>query len=452
MANRLKLDFSIDSIEDRRAFIESYLPNFSNPTEDELEMMANYILWGKQSNGLNVVQSHEIEIETRNKTWAATDKVESLDALLEQPTFNENQLRTSTAPPLKVAREVFDRVATLEAAPDHLKSVFEDLFLRIDVLELGINFYDLAHSKRTKPPRAELLNKFKPEEVEDIKVKAEKWTQFFYLKRRHLLVELRREQFTLRDSFCTQIQRHSEQSAPTAPDAISLDSDIVVLPLGTIQGEKGQGIWRPLEDLVPKNFGEEDLEEISKFYWKKKKEEDCSGLKFDFRDEEQIYQLFLMVEELEEDMDGADNKIPYQGLVSVIQTLRYYTDISDLTDLQKDILEMKIKGKRNSDISWYINKTYQKTYSDNYISTLFKQKILKQITETVKYHLRVVENLWFEEEFKVCTSCGRTLLRDTVNFMHKSRSKDGFNSRCKVCDKKARQSKMRGEYNGQASE
>ena len=64
MANRLKLDFSINGTNDRRNFVETYVqrPEFvrSPLTEDELETIANYILWGKDEDGLNVTQLGEI--------------------------------------------------------------------------------------------------------------------------------------------------------------------------------------------------------------------------------------------------------------------------------------------------------------------------------------------------------------------------------------------------------
>jgi hypothetical protein len=73
MANRLHLDFSISGTDDRRNFVEAYVqrPEFirSPLTEDELETIANYILWGKDNDGLNCTQRGEIQIETRNKTW-----------------------------------------------------------------------------------------------------------------------------------------------------------------------------------------------------------------------------------------------------------------------------------------------------------------------------------------------------------------------------------------------
>lgn len=73
MANRLHLDFSIEKTNDRKAFVDTYIqrPEFQRAplTEDELETIANYILWGKDSDGLNCTQRGEIQIETRNKTW-----------------------------------------------------------------------------------------------------------------------------------------------------------------------------------------------------------------------------------------------------------------------------------------------------------------------------------------------------------------------------------------------
>lgn len=73
MANRLHLDFSIPGTHDRKAFVDEYVqrPEFIRAplTDDELETIANYILWGKDPDGLNATQRGEIQIETRNKTW-----------------------------------------------------------------------------------------------------------------------------------------------------------------------------------------------------------------------------------------------------------------------------------------------------------------------------------------------------------------------------------------------
>jgi hypothetical protein len=100
---------------------------------------------------------------------------------------------------------------------------------------------------------------------------------------------------------------------------------------------------------------------------------------------------------------------------------------------------MKLKKIKNTDIALEINKKWKKTYTPNYISTIFRQRIIPKINEAAAYHEKLVSNIFFEEEFKTCTGCGKTLLRDTDNFTRKSRSKDGFTSRCKHCEKEARQ-------------
>ena len=46
---------------------------------------------------------------------------------------------------------------------------------------------------------------------------------------------------------------------------------------------------------------------------------------------------------------------------------------------------------------------------------------------------------------KTCTKCGRHLLRDPINFVRKSRAKDGLSNHCKACDKRDREEKKKKE-------
>ena len=99
MTNRLHLNFTLTTTEERKAFLTEYLRNEQfisrPPTEDELETMANYLLWGKNSNGLNAKQSDGIDIETKHGTWDKDANIESLEGLLESPTFNEAALSSA---------------------------------------------------------------------------------------------------------------------------------------------------------------------------------------------------------------------------------------------------------------------------------------------------------------------------------------------------------------------
>lgn len=112
---------------------------------------------------------------------------------MESPTFSEASLRRPTEARTRIAREVFDRKRTLNECPAYLVPVFEDLFKRIDSIELQLNFYEFTHGKRKEPPREQLQKRFTAEEIEAAQQTAAKWNQFRYLKQRHLIVELRRE-------------------------------------------------------------------------------------------------------------------------------------------------------------------------------------------------------------------------------------------------------------------
>lgn len=440
MANRLKLDFSIQSTDGRRDFVNEYVtqPQFQRIplTSDELETIANYILWGKDPDGLNVTQRGEIQIETRNKTWQRDD-TESLDALMESPTFSEASLRRPTEARTRIAREVFDRKKTLNECPTHLIPVFEDLFKRIDTIELMLNYYEFSHGRRKEPPRAALLKRFTQEELANAEATASKWNQFKYLKQRHLIVELRREQFTLRDTYIEKHVRHTPVEPEIDPIDPDFDAEIPVFPLGLKDGPVGALLFKTEQDLNPSTYNDSDLRKVLQFYWSKKSES-RPAIFFDFRNLEHIYELFSQLNELEESISA----LPVNSNLSkLLDTLKYYIEMTDLTEAQREILDLKINKTKNQDIADIINKKYNKSYTANYISTIFRQKIIPRINETAEFHAKIIENLSFPENFKKCTGCGKILLIDPDKFVRKSRSKDGFSTRCKICDRNDRQKK-----------
>ena len=438
--NRLKLDFSIQTTDGRRDFVNEYVsqPQFQKSplSEDELETIANYILWGKDEDGLNISQKGLVQIETRNKTWQRDD-TESLDALMDSPAFSEASFRRSIEARTRVAREIFDRKRTLNECPSHLVPVFEDLFRRIDYIELTINFYEFAHGRRKEPPREALLKRFNESEIKAAEAVAAKWNQFKYLKQRHLIVELRREQFTLRDTYTEKHMRHTPPEPEIEPVDPDFDAEIPVYPLGLAAGPIGGLVFKEEENLNPSTYTDNDLSKTLKFYWDKKTES-RPAIFFDFTNLEHIYELFNQLNELEDSI-GA---LPVNSnLGKLLDTLKYYISLTDLTEAQQEILNLKIDKTKNQDIADYINKKYNKSYTANYISTIFRQKIIPRINETAEFHAKVIENLSFPENFKKCTGCGKILLIDADKFVRKSRSKDGFSTRCKICDRNDRQRK-----------
>lgn len=440
MANRLHLDFSISGTQERKDFVDEYIqrPEFIRVplTEDELETIANYILWGKDPDGQSIVQKGDISIETRNKTWQRDD-TESLDAMMESPTFNEASLRRPTEARTRIAREVFDRDEALAQCPSHMRPVFEELFSRIDRLEMQIHFYEFAHGKRKEEPRASLLRKFTPDEIDAARIVASSWNQYKYLKQRHLIVELRREQFTLRDSYIEKHMRHTPPEPDLDPVNLDFGAEIPVFPIGLLGEPFSNLVFKPQTELNPYTYTEDEIDTLIRHYWSKK-QQSRPQLFFDFGELEHVYELFGQLNELEEDLDV----LPIESnLKKLLDTLRYYIALTDLTEVQAEILDLKINKVKNQDIADQVNKKYGKSYTANYISTIFRQKIIPQINETAHFHALIIENMCFEENFKKCNSCGEWLLIDAQNFVRKSRSKDGFSTKCKKCDRADRQKK-----------
>ena len=444
--NRLRLDFQLSTTQERKNFLEQYLASetFANfpPTEDELNTMADYLLWGKNEQGKNGKQLG-LDLKSRHGTWDESP-VDSLEQLLEQPTFSETQLSPLGSTRYTVKKESFSREEALSQCDDpFIRQTLADLFDRIDKLDMEIELYELAHGKRTKEIRTSLAKKFNEEEVCRMRELVSHWNQYMYLKQRHLLVELRREQYTLRDSFHkTLFSQPTEQYVED--NVFDFDAGIEVLPLGLKHNSLlCAQVFRTWRELVPGTISQQDEKLVSDLYWqkqtfnKKLQSAPSTSLRyFDFRELEHVYQLLDQLGSLEEIVPEQDAS---SNLKALLDTLNFYVEQADLTDIHLDILQMKLNKKRNTDIAWDINHKYGKTYTSNYISTIFRQRIIPRINDAAKYHEKVISNIFFPEEFKTCCHCGETMLRDPDNFTRKSRATDGFSSRCKKCEKEARQ-------------
>ena len=94
-------------------------------------------------------------------------------------------------------------------------------------------------------------------------------SQYTYLKQRHQLVELRREQYTLRDSY-RKIMFTQPSDEYVEEVVHEFDVEIEVLPLGLKHKEVVPGlVFRTLRGLDPEQYTEEELRLISDLYWKK---------------------------------------------------------------------------------------------------------------------------------------------------------------------------------------
>lgn len=103
----------------------------------------------------------------------------------------------------------------------------------------------------------------------------------------------------------------------------------------------------------------------------------------------------------------------------------------------EEVLKLKIRGKQNAAIQNALQTKFNKTYSIQYISDLWRNKIPKIIANYAKkqyleYHyLEIEKGTW-----KTCTKCKQTKLAHPYYFTHNNASKDNFYSICKECRNK----------------
>ena len=439
MANRLNLNWKLEWSDERSAYVTDYLKVIPfKPDEEELEMMGKYILWGKdRETGLNGRQ-RGLVLETRAGTWD-TKETDSLDALMETPGFNEASILQVGAVPLKTIKETFSRSDARKSAPPNVLSSLESLWRAIDQAELITSFYDLAHNKRTCPIRQPLLDRFSSEELEKLKERATHLSSYQYLKERHNLVEMRREQYTLRDSYVSPMLIQSEPSF-TRYEPPMFGNEIRVKPFGIAYQHRyiDKKIFNEERFPKPDDFSEEELKEILERIWKKEPDL-CQQLEFDFTNTDHLYKLFEIWSELCADAeDLRDGLSDDSNIREFLRVARTYKNLAKLEPIHQDILDLKIQKKSNQDIVDFINKKYSKNYKVNYISTLYCKKCLEAIAQAARDHMEVIENIFYPENFKTCKDCGETFLLNEKNFVKRHRSADGFSPRCKKCEKALR--------------
>ena len=402
----IQLDFSLSSVEQRKEYVEKLIDKLAEknytPVESELELFSNYILYGKDEDGTSIVDRKEVQIATKYNTYKKKAD-QSLEELSEMPGFNESVALNNTPIQYKTKKVKFDR----EKSKD-IKELYP-LFEQIDDINNLLQAYEnkLEHT----------------EENEKYYERAKQLTAQKVYKMKHLLVELRREQYTIRDFYHPTLQPlpvHAAYRGGEQDDSIPWqEGDFEVAPLGFYY----HGLKR-FED--PLRADEKDY-----------KFNNEAKIILDFRNPEHLYSIFDMWLELE--TATIDN--PESSLIPLLNTVKFYVEHSPLTDEQRDILYYKIHKIPNSEIANIINKKYNTNHTLNYISTIYKQKICTEIASYVSFHYD--EYLARNDQFrwKKCITCGKVKLKDPRNFVRKVRSSDGLANRCKECDKIYRDTK-----------
>ncbi len=474
----------------------------------QLEKLADYILYGKDSQKLtNLVQQKKILKPNTIHDSYNKKKAESLEALQESPDFptqeanlkSYEEKNSYTNPRPQIRRPSADGTDP----GDSLIPGMMELWDSIDRLERQLAIYK---------------GKLEPATDEERAIRTE-WTSLLAYRKNHLLIDLRKHQYYLKNSYCPPIPPHHSfpRSTPinwysdsgywteatgerfqedykkysthhNFPTAIAGYTQAIqnakrapkqetgigalqhYLPTGTpyyncknspyyymvlptanggnhissiystlwtylcAGGENAKEdkwycytTYEGIQFRIQKNYCFARLE-----YWRPIKEHTL-----DLTNPDHIYELFEHYSSLKESSyDDLNGQMKY-----ILMALDDLQDLSELTPIQQHILDRKVLKYTNERIKDELKQLYNVSYNVNYISTLYKNTC-KQIADTavvqqLEYDNRANPSMW-----KVCTCCGKRLLRDPHFFVRKNENRDGFAARCKKCDKIIRDKKV----------
>lgn len=397
-----------------------------------LETLANYILYGKDKEKLtNSVQQKRILPPPSKYASYQRKQAESLEELLEMPGFDEANLRqynernTYTHPKPTIRRPQYNKAGEKISDGDAGIPGMVELWDSIDRMERKLKIYQ---------------HKIQPQNEEEQAIL--RWDTVTAYKMKHWLIDLRKQQYYLKESF--------ECPIP------SLSSFTHV---GKIDWDTDSGYWVPCSP--PEGEGKEDNPTLVKYIDENHKDDtdheyyyNAAGASIRRNIHDDTWETFHLVREHKLDLTNPTHiyhilKLycdllkssygdPNSQMKHILLTIDELAIKANFTDVQFFILNHKICHWTNDRICAALEKEFGVKYTSNYISTIFSQTICGKIADMAKLQKKEQDNLNNPAAWKKCTCCGRKLLRDTYFFVRKSGTKDGLAARCKDCDKAAR--------------
>lgn len=409
------------SADDRMAAVKSIISVHPDLTEAALEVLADYVLYGKDEDGKSAVQKKEVQIKRRYKNERnaplSLDKLTE-DSLVGEFRFNPTLIRYRT-PRDKFPRQDYEN-----------DPLFKDLYQTIDKMRAKLEPADAPPASYASysplPPDDEELSledgvsrtrsPFSPHRPAPI------MSQYSRYLLQNALIEKYREQWTLRDYVNPTRYPHTAINVPYPQENLWDNSTYQVGPLGLY--DERSLLFQPFtvtrSHPYPPNPPLPSLD--AKFL-------------IDFRNPKTIHKIIRYYEEfLKQALVEGRTSFAYM----LIQTLFFYVGKARLTPIHIEIFRRKLFRQRNKQISAIVNKRFQTNYTDNYISTILTQQICPAISAIATTHLEEVENLHDPNKWTQCTACRDYKLRNDNNFCRKESSATGFSTQCKNCDRELR--------------
>ena len=388
------LDFSIYSDADREAFIEAHLAQLGrNPTQKELDLFANYILFGKGRDGLSDVDRGLISIPTKYNSYRRKgDKLLSLDELRENPAFDERELKPLQKGIYKAARQQLKRDDP-ELEP-----------LRREIGRLQ-HIYDVNIGKAPSDPAVKALTQ----------------TQLYHLN--HQLISLKSQQYLVKEGTSPSLGVRAHENAYAHP----YEPPLEFWPMGAYFGTERARFEDPRHtpNTYHPTYG------------------DLNALEFpdrliDFTNPDTVRELIDHYELLTE----AALDSPMGDAAQLIATLDWYESQAHLAPSRHDLYMYKKARWPNRATRDRINRDYAKKYNENYISTIYTRDVCGGIAAAAKLHYLQWRERLNPSAWKKCSKCGKWHLK-AHEFRARTSSSDGYSAQCIWCEADKRNGKKR---------
>lgn len=413
----INLDFDKTNLDDRLEVVNEQINSQPHLSARDIFNAANYILWankGEDSKKANIIL---------NSAWSNKDPVSSLDQLKEDNPTIDNLIKET---PVRYTfnKTPFDRQKALESYPGQAAELTR-LYKEIDELALALG-----------DPDSEKLNKkfessHAPEERAEGRARIEALRRAYEkcprqkLKDKKRLVELRTEQYEIappdgrkRDAALTHPARHSFFNDKKT------DFDVYPNP-----NPKVGKVAEPADylDLYQnEDLGKRELRKQSRNL-------------VDLFDREQFIQVILGLGQIREFGERAEeNHDTTNGFPQLAELVSFWVWGGLRLFLKPEqifILNEKMEGKQNDMIKRSLVNHGGHEYQTNYISTIFRQRIIDNIWKFMTLYVESNNAAARKDydSFKTCDKCGRLLYKCKETFPVSKKSADGFGNTCKFC-------------------
>ena len=383
--------------------------------------MADYILFGKDEKFLNARDRKEIlQPKRRYDSWSTKDeKNESLDALLEDPNTApeiENKQNGDRGPRYKVFkpeihRPKYDDDGNMIDPGDSDVPGMVELWARIDKLQ---ERYDMYRGK--VPP--------------DDYVKNHPLTKYQLYKFGHMLIDIRRHQYYLKDSYKPTLKFFNV--APPGRSEIDFDCNT--------------GLWlRPEEwcyrkrnpkpyDLPQPALEDAIEDENGNLYWQ------LSENKIDYENPDHILALLdNYVSLLKHSYDKPDSST--RMLCFDVENL---VEAANFDDIELFLLAQRI-AHRNVFLVRQLLLAEEVDMSELQIREMMRKKIPRKLANTATRIRLECELNTGKIEGLECSRCHKYLPKDPFYFARSRDKRTGYCSQCKACQKESRELRMKAK-------